>query len=70
MAALNNAQLEIIKMFRKDQTEEELLELKQVLSEYLANKLIKAIEEESVEKGYTREIVDSWKDEHFRTAYK
>lgn len=70
MAALNNAQLEIIKMFHRDQTEEELLELKQLLSEYLANKLVKAIEKDSAEKGYTKEIVDGWKDEHYRTSYK
>lgn len=70
MPALSNAQLEIIKMFHKDQTEEELTELKQVLSEYLANKLAKALEQESVEKGYTREIVDGWKNEHFRTPYR
>lgn len=70
MPALSNAQLEILKMFHKEQTEEELLELKQVLSEYLANKLTKTLERESVEKGYTSEIVDSWKNEHFRTPYK
>jgi len=70
MAALNNAQLEIIKMFHKDQTAEELLELKQVLSEYLANRLVKAIETESAAKGYTREVADSWKNEHYRTPYK
>jgi len=70
MPALSNAQLEIIKMFHKEQTEEELLELKQVLSEYLASKLTRALEQESVEKGYTRETVDGWKNEHFRTSYK
>lgn len=70
MPALSNAQLEIIKMFHKDQTEEELTELKQVLSEYLANKLAKALEQESGEKGYTRDIVDGWKNEHFRTPYR
>lgn len=70
MPALNNAQLEIIKMFRKDQTEEELLELKQLLSEYLAYKLTKGIAEESVKRGYTNEVLNTWKDEHFRTPYK
>lgn len=70
MGALNNAQREIIKMFHKDQTEEELFELKKVLSEYLANKLTKGIAEESVKRGYTNEVLNTWKDEHFRTPYK
>ncbi len=69
MPALNNAQLEILKMFREDQSKEELYEIKQVLSEYLAKKLMKEIEAESIEKGYTPEVIDSWKDEHFRTPY-
>lgn len=70
MASLSNAQLEIIKMFSQEQTEQELLELKQVLSEYLANRLTRAIENESAEKGYTSETVNSWKNEHVRTEYK
>ncbi len=70
MASLSNAQLEIIKMFDKNQSEQEFIELKQVLSEYLANKLTKEIERESTEKGYTKEVVNTWKEEHYRTAYK
>src|SRR5258708_3688319 len=70
MASLSNAQLEIIKMFDKNQSEQELFELKQVLSEYFANKLVKEIERESVEKGYTKEVANTWKDEHYRTANK
>lgn len=67
MTQLNNAQKEILKMFDENQSEEELLELKQILCEYIATKLMKEIEEESIEKGYTPDIIDSWKDEHFRT---
>jgi hypothetical protein len=69
MAALNNAQLELLKLFHEDQSKEELAEIKQLLSEYLAAKLMREIEKESLEKGYTPEIIDSWKDEHFRTPY-
>lgn len=69
MISLNKTQKEILKMFDENQTEEDLAEIKQLLSEYLANKLMKEIEKESIEKGYTREIIDSWKDEHFRTPY-
>jgi hypothetical protein len=69
MPALNSAQLEIIKMFDENQPEEELRELKDVLSAYLADKLSKKILEESKEK-YTSAQINSWKDEHFRAAYQ
>lgn len=69
MIKLNKTQKEILKMFHENQAEEELFEIKQILSEYLAKKLMKEIEKESIEKGYTPEIIDSWKDEHFRTPY-
>ncbi len=45
MTQLNNAQKEILKMFDENQSEEELLELKQILCEYIATKLMKEIEE-------------------------
>ena len=41
MAALNNAQLEILKLFYENQPDEELHEIKQVLTDYIANKLMK-----------------------------
>ncbi len=69
MIQFNNAQKEILKMFDENQSEEELRELKQILSEYIAAKLMKEIEKESIEKGYTPQIIDTWKDEHFRTPY-
>lgn len=69
MDTLNNARREILKLVKYDLNDEELRQLKQLLSEYLANKLMKEIEKESIEKGYTPEIIDSWKDEHFRTPY-
>ncbi len=69
MGALNNVQLEILKLFHEDQSEEELLEIKQVLTRYLANKLMSEVDKIAEEKGYTPEIIETWKDEHFRTPY-
>lgn len=70
MNTLSNAQLEIIKMFEPDQSEEELRELKEALSQFLAKKLAREVLKESQEKGYTPEQIDNWKNEHFRTPYK
>ena len=69
MIELNKTQKEILKIFHENQSEEELFEIKQLLSEYLAKKLMKELKTESIEKGYSSEIIDSWKDDHFRTSY-
>ncbi len=42
---------EILKMFDENQTEKEWAEKRQLLSKYLANKPIKKIQKESIEKN-------------------
>lgn len=66
MPALNNAQLEILKLFKYERTEEELFELKKFLSEFLFNKAIALADEVYDEKGYTPQDIENWKDEHTR----
>ncbi len=66
MGALNNAQLEILKLFKYEKTDEELAELKQVLVDYLFNKAIAEADKVHLEKGYTTQDVEQWKDEHTR----
>lgn len=64
--SLNNAQLEIIKLFRHERSEEELIEIKKLLSDYLFEKAIRLADEVYDEKGYTCSDVEKWKDEHSR----
>ncbi len=64
--ALNNTQLEILKLFRNDQTEEELQEIKSLLIAYLANKVTIEADKAFSEKGHTGAIFEKWKQEHFR----
>ena len=65
MPALNNAQIEILKLFSHQNTEEELRELKQLLINFLSKKLVKALDE-SIDKKSNLENLNNWKDEHFR----
>lgn len=65
-APLNSTQLEILKMFRNNQSEEELQEIKSLLIMYLSNKAVAEADKAFVEKGYTSEIFEIWKREHFR----
>jgi hypothetical protein len=65
-AALNNAQLEILKLFRNDQPEEELQEIKSLLIAYLGNKVTHEADKAFAEKGYGAAIFEKWKLDHFR----
>lgn len=64
--ALNNAQLEILKLFRNDQPEEELQEIRSLLIAYLGNKVTQEADKAFAERGYGAAIFEKWKQEHFR----
>jgi hypothetical protein len=64
--ALNSAQLEILKLFRNDQPEEELQELRSLLTAWLAAKVTFEADKAFQEKGYSTAIFEKWKQEHFR----
>ena len=64
--ALNNTQLEILKLFRNDQPEEELQEIRSLLVAYLADKVTHEADKAFDEKGYTTAVFEKWKQEHSR----
>lgn len=70
MPALNKIQQEILKLFKYEHTEEELLEIKQMLSEYLFKKAIEKADATAAEKGYTAGQMKNWVYEHYRTPKK
>ncbi len=65
-SALNSAQLEILNLFAHNQSEEDLKELKSLLITYLSDKVTREADKEFEKKGYTFEIFEKWKKEHFR----
>ena len=67
---LTDAQLQVLKLLQFETTDEELHELKKIISKYLADRLMRQVEGEIKTKGYTVEQTDSWAKEHFRTPYK
>jgi len=68
--ALNNVQLEILKLFNEDQSEQELKEIKSLLVAYLADKVTREADAAFDERGYTQDIFTNWKADHFRTSDK
>lgn len=65
-AALNKIQLEILNLFRNNQSEDELQEIKSLLIAYLAAKTTLEADKAFEHKGYTTAIFEKWKEEHFR----
>lgn len=60
---LNNAQLELLKLFSKITSEEELMELKTVIGQYYANKATEEATRLWNERGYTQETMNAWMKE-------
>ena len=67
-APLNKTQLEILKLFQQEQSEEDLKEVKSLLVTYLADKVTRSADKAFDEKGYTDAIFEQWKKEHFRKS--
>ncbi|MBN9386111.1 MAG: hypothetical protein J0H74_35465 [Chitinophagaceae bacterium] len=66
--ALNDAQLEILKLFRHGQSEEDLKELRSLLVAYLSDKVTREADKAFDNKGYSTAVFDKWKNEHFRKS--
>lgn len=70
MTTLNSTQLEILKLFQYEKSEEELLEIKKLISDYLFRKAILLADQVHEEKQYSQEDIEKWKDEHTRLNKK
>jgi hypothetical protein len=66
---LNNAQLEILKLFSRELDEQDLLAIKRMIVKYLADKVTKMADEVWEEKGWTNEDMDRMLHLHERTPY-
>jgi hypothetical protein len=67
--ALNEVQLEILKMFRHNQSEQDLKEIKSLLMAYLADKVTREADSAFDDKNYTESIFEEWKKECKHTNY-
>ena len=69
--ALNNIRLEILKLFRNNQSEKELQEIRSLLIAYLGDKVTKETDRTFLDQGYYAAVFEKWKQEYFRkTALK
>ena len=63
---LSNVQLEILKAFSHDLTDEELKEFRETIAQYFANRAIQSANKVWDEKGWTNEDVDRMLDTKMR----
>ncbi len=61
---LSNAQLELLKLFSRPMSDEELKELKTLLANYYVKKATDEIDRLWEERGYTQETMDKWLNEN------
>ncbi len=67
---LTNLQLELLKVFAREVPEQDLLEIRQLLAQYFAEKAMDLADEAWEEQGYTEEDEDRFLEGHERTPYK
>ena len=57
---MSNIQLELLKVFSTNISDEEVLEIKQILAEYFMNKAINEADKIAKERGYIAETMREW----------
>lgn len=67
---LSNIQLELLKVFSFDLSEEQLKEIKDLLSNYFADKITSQMDQLFDENNWGEEQIEKWSNEHMRTKYK
>lgn len=67
---LSNLQLELLKIYSFNIKDEQLLEIKNLLGNYFANKVSEDIDKLFEEKDWGLEKIQEWSEEHMRTSSK
>lgn len=62
----NHAQLEVLKVLQYLKEEKDVAEIKSLLIAYLSDRVVRSADAAFDEKGYTAEVFETWKKEHFR----
>ncbi len=67
---LTNLQLELIKMFKYNLSENQLIELKDLLSNYFVSKVDFEMDKVWNDKNWTNSTMENLANQHTRTLYK
>ncbi len=67
---LTNLQLELLKVFSFELSDEQMQEIRSLLANYFAEKATEEADRLWDEQGWTEETMEKWANEHFRTPYE
>lgn len=67
---LSNLQLELLRVFNFDLSEEQLKEIRALLADYFANKVTSEMDALFEEKKWGEEKIEEWSKEHMRIKYE
>ena len=67
---LSNLQLELIKVFSYQLNDVQLLEIRDILTKYFADKATQEMDELWIENKLNNNTMDIWAEEHMRSHYK
>jgi hypothetical protein len=66
--SLSNLQLELLKLYANDLPDEQLIEVRQLLARYFAQKATEAMDTVWDAKGLTEQDMHNWTNEHNRAS--
>lgn len=67
---LTNLQLELVKLFSFEVSEDQMKELKQILVDYFATKITEDMDKLFEENNWDESKIEEWSTEHMRTKYE
>jgi hypothetical protein len=67
---LTNLQIELLKVFSRPIPESEILEIRQILADYFAQKVDTGIDKLFEDNNWDSSKIDEWLGEHLRTPYQ
>jgi hypothetical protein len=67
---LTNLQVELLNTFNYGIDEQQLAEVKQLLTDYFAQKITDGMDQLFEEKGWDDSKLEEWSNEHIRTPYQ
>lgn len=67
---LTNLQLELLKLFRFNLSDQQIKEVRALLSKYFAEKAIQEMDKLWEEQGWSDKTMEEWSREHLRTKYE
>ena len=67
---LTNLQLELVKIFSYQLPEDQLIEIKNILAKYFAEKASDEMDKLWNENSWTNKTMENWSNEHLRMPYE